>query len=406
MLRILHTSDWHLGHKLLNQERREEHQLALDWLLETIQKESVDVLLVAGDIFDTGNPPNYARQLYFDFLVRLRATGCRHVVVTGGNHDSPSMLDAPRALLSHLNIHVRGAATEDPADELVLLRDAAGAPEALVAAVPFLRDRDLRYSQAGETSDERRRKVQEGIRRHYQEVGHLAEALSLPSDLPLIAMGHLYAEGAIASAAQDNIYTGDRENIQAKEFPSCFHYVALGHIHRAQTVGDSPHVRYSGSLIPLDFSETKDDKSVYCLDFRGAELAQLRALPVPTFRRLKSIRGPREKVEAALRRFTAKERNLTPWVDIVVDTDRPLPHLHEELRTLVADQDVQLLAVRLDRQYETGQTLADLPDLESTDVEEVFRRRCAGQGELPEAEWQELLADFRELREWMEDSAG
>lgn len=405
MLRILHTSDWHLGHKLLNQERREEHELALNWLLQTIQRSAVDVLLIAGDIFDTGNPPNYARQLYFDFLVRLRETGCRHVVITGGNHDSPSMLDAPRALLSHLNIHVRGAATEDPAEELVLLRDAEGEPEALVAAVPFLRDRDLRYSQAGETSEERRRKVRAGIRQHYATVGELARACPYPPTLPLLAMGHLYAGGAEASAPQDNIYTGDRENIQASEFPDCFHYVALGHIHRAQPVGGCRHIRYSGSLIPLDFSETKDDKTVCLLEFQGAELTGIQPLPVPVFRRLKSIRGPLEKVEASLQRFSAKERLLSPWIDVVVETDRPLPHLHEHLRTLVADRDLQLLAVRLDRQYETGQTLADLPDLESTDVEEVFRRRCAGDGDLPESEWKELLADFRELREWMGDSA-
>jgi exonuclease SbcD len=390
---------------LLNQERTDEHRRALDWLLDTIREQAVDVLLVAGDIFDTGNPPNYARQLYFDFLVRLRGTGCRHVVITGGNHDSPAMLDAPRALLSHLNIHVRGAATEDPADELVVLRAADGTPEAIVAAVPFLRDRDLRYSQAGETSEDRRQKIQEGIREHYATLGRLVTAQEFPADRPRIAMGHLYAAGAVASAVQDNIYIGDRENIQAGEFPACFDYVALGHIHRAQSVGEAEHVRYSGSLIPLDFSETKDDKCVVLLEWQGAELKAVRPLPVPTFRRLKSIRGPREKVEAALRRFVVKARELTPWVDVVVETDRPLPHLPEALRTLVADHDVQLLAVRLDRQYDPGPTLADLPDLESTDVEEVFRRRCAGQGELPAAEWQELLADFRELREWMEENS-
>jgi hypothetical protein len=115
---------------------------------------------------------------------------------------------------------------------------------------------------------------------------------------------------------------------------------------------------------------------------------------------LKAIRGSQEYVEASLTRFATKDRELTPWIDVVVETDRPLPHLHEQLRTLVADQDLQLLAVRLDRQYDTGQTLADLPDLESTSVEEVFRRRCTGAGELSEAEWTELLADFRELREW------
>ncbi|MEL7220922.1 MAG: exonuclease subunit SbcD, partial [Bacteroidota bacterium] len=107
-MKVLHTSDWHLGQKLLQLDRQEEFALALDWLLEVIIAEQIDVLLVSGDIFDIGNPPNQSRELYYNFLRRLLNSECRHVVITGGNHDSPAMLNAPRELLAAFNIHIVG----------------------------------------------------------------------------------------------------------------------------------------------------------------------------------------------------------------------------------------------------------------------------------------------------------
>ena len=121
-MKIIHTSDWHLGQKFLYNDREAEHQMALDWLLDTITQNEVDGLVVAGDIFDIGNPPNYARRMYYRFLTQLIHTSCRHVLITGGNHDSPAMLNAPRELLQALNIHVVGAATENLEDELEIGR--------------------------------------------------------------------------------------------------------------------------------------------------------------------------------------------------------------------------------------------------------------------------------------------
>ncbi|NRA49197.1 MAG: exonuclease subunit SbcD, partial [Phaeodactylibacter sp.] len=256
-MKIIHTSDWHLGQKLLHNDREQEHRLALQWLLETIRKEKADGLIVAGDIFDIGNPPNYARSLYYQFLRNLLNTECRHVVITGGNHDSPAMLNAPRELLQALNVHVIGAAGEGPEDEVVVWKSPEDEIEAVIAAVPFLRDRDLRYSVAGETGLERVAQIKTGIRKHYDRVAdHIAGHYDIAS-VPVICTGHLYASGASASGKQDNIYIGNTENIDAQHFPDLFDYVALGHIHRAQKVGGLEHVRYSGSLIPLSFSETQ-----------------------------------------------------------------------------------------------------------------------------------------------------
>lgn len=402
-MKILHTSDWHLGQRFLFNDREQEHQRALNWLADTIHSQEVDALIVAGDIFDINNPPNYARTMYYRFLTGLLGTNCRHIVITGGNHDSPSMLNAPRELLRLLNIHVVGAATENLEDEIIELKDKDGNPELVVAAVPFLRDRDLRFSQAGEGSFERLQRVREGMAEHYRQIGEMVEKYR-EAKIPLMATGHLYASGASASDKQDNIYAGDVENIDAEQFPSIFHYIALGHIHRPQTVGNREHIRYSGSLLPLSFSETIDDKSVYLLHFQSDQLLEIETLPVPVFRRLKSISGSLQEVKESLRRFDQKGgRDLTPWVEVIVATDKLIPRLDLQLRDFTKDMDLQLLKIKIERQGEllrkSSSDAVNLDDLE--DVESVFRKKCMRFGSPPE-QMDELLKSFKELRESMD----
>ena len=398
-MKIIHTSDWHLGQKFLSQDRAEEHELALSWLLQAIQQQQATMLVVAGDIFDIGNPPNYARRMYYRFLTSLLGTSCRHVIITGGNHDSPAMLNAPRELLQALNIHVVGAAAEDLAEELVECRSPEGKLEAVVAAVPFLRDRDLHASISGEGGMERVERVSEGIRRHYEAIAALLAGRYPAANIPIIATGHLYATGALASAKQDNIYIGNTENIAADQFPAIFDYVALGHIHRPQAVGGLEHVRYSGSLIPLSFSETKDDKSVYLLEFEGKTLKAIRPLGLPVFRRLKSIQGPLQKVEEDLLRFAAKERDgLRPWVEAIVETDRIIPQLDRRLQELTEELYLDLLKIRIAHDTHPLAAQSAMPELGDLDETEVFAMKCHSLGSPPE-EMEELMAAFRELRE-------
>ncbi|MCB0630498.1 MAG: exonuclease SbcCD subunit D C-terminal domain-containing protein [Saprospiraceae bacterium] len=398
-MKILHTSDWHLGQRFLFNDREEEHQRALDWLADTIREQEVEVLVVAGDVFDINNPPNYARTMYYRFLTSLLGSCCRHIVIVGGNHDSPSMLNAPRELLRLLNIHVVGAASEDPVDEIIELEDAKGKLELVVAAVPFLRDRDLRFSQSGEGSYERLQKVREGMAEHYRRVGEMMEPYR-KNKIPLLATGHLYASGAMASGKQDNIYAGDVENIEADQFPDVFHYIALGHIHRPQLIDGQQHIRYSGSLIPLSFSETKDDKSVFILYFQKDQLMEVETVMVPVFRRLKSISGTLQEVKESLRRFSEKgDRDLTPWVEVIVQTDRLIPRLDLTLRDFTRDMDLRLLKIKIERSGELLKKqqaeLVNLSDLE--DVESVFKKKCLRFGSPPE-QMDDLLDAFRELK--------
>jgi len=404
-MRILHTSDWHLGQKFLHNDRETEHRLALDWLQRCIETNKVDALIVAGDIFDVGNPPNYALQLYYRFLTGLLGTSCRNIVITGGNHDSPSTLDAPRELLQALNIQVMGATPENPEDALIELKDEQGRLLAVVAAVPFLRDRDLRQGGNAESGFDRVARVREGIVRHFQQLATCAEPYR-QYKIPILATGHLYAFGAASSEKQDNIYLGDVANIEARQFPAIFDYVALGHIHRAQAVGDAAHIRYSGSLLPLSFSEVKDDKSVSLLDFEGQKLTDIQQIPVPVFRRLKTIQGDLEGVKDSLQRFAERPHgSLTPWVEVMIETGEYVPQMDMQLRDFAAGMDLELLKIRVNR---TGGSQDSDPEamnisLEDLEITDVFKKRCE-QFNIPEAESSALMETFLELRQWMQEN--
>lgn len=402
-MKIIHTSDWHLGQKFLFNDREEEHQLALDWLLESLIREKADGLIIAGDIFDIGNPPNYARRMYYQFLTRLIKTSCQHILIVGGNHDSPAMLNAPKDLLEALHIHVVGAATNNLSDEIVEWRNDDGILEAVIAAVPFLRDRDLKYSHVGESGLGRLERVRERIYQHYQDIGALIEEKYGTTEVIKIATGHLYAVGANASGKQDNIYIGDTENIAADQFPAIFDYVALGHIHRPQSIGGKEHIRYSGSIIPLSFSETKDDKSIYLLEFDKKGLQACKTISVPVFRRLKTIEGTVEEVEEKLIKFGSKKRDgLPPWVEILVETDRMIPQLDQRLRDKAAELPLEILKIRIKHQYASLSKLSITPELDELEASEVFKMKCESYGATPD-EMDELMHTFEELKDWVNE---
>ena len=399
-MRLLHTSDWHLGQKFINQGREAEHEAALEWLLETIRAKSVEVLIVAGDIFDVSNPPVTAEEQYYRFLTRLKGTCCRHVVITGGNHDSPSKLNAPRGLLRALDVHVIGSTADDLSEEIVELRDEHGEVMAIVVAVPFLRDKDFKFLIPGESFGARVKRIQAGIHRHYAAVADLAEQRldRLGRRVPVIATGHLYASGTVAAPEQANIYVGNLENIAADQFPALSDYVALGHIHRAQPIGGLDHIRYSGSLIPLSFSEVEDIKSVVLADFEpGRGLTNLRDLAVPTFRRLVTLRGPLEEIEDKLREANQPDDPLPAWVEVIVESDYAMPGLDRRLREFAADFNMELLKIRNERRFNTLEESVSVEALEDMTIEEVFLKRCAGE---TSEELENLVQTFRELRDW------
>jgi DNA repair protein SbcD/Mre11 len=397
-MRILHTSDWHLGQKLVNQSREAEQQMALEWLLSVIEAEQPDVLLVAGDVFDAHNPPQIAEEQYYSFLAKLKNTACRHVVIIGGNHDAPAKINAPKGLLRALDVHVVGGATDDIQDEIVALRDKDDRCVALIGAVPFLRDRDFQFA-AGESPAERTQRIRAGIADHYQRIAeHMAHWPDADA-VPRIAMGHLFAKGASATEEQQNIYVGDLENIAADQFSEVFDYVALGHIHRAQTIGKQLRIRYCGSLIPLSFSENKDQKGVLVADF-GADgrLATVRDVSAPDFRRLMTLRGSLSELQTKLALLSETNTPLPTWVEIVLEDATLPPGVDQLLRASIAGQPGQILKIRRSRTSLALDEQTPVEELGHLTPEEVFMQRCESKGYSPE-DTAVALQTFRELRE-------
>lgn len=401
-MNVLHTSDWHLGKRLLHHERTEEHQHFLNWLLQTIETEKIDALLVAGDIFDSGAPSNTALKQYYDFLRALYLTGCKHVIITGGNHDSISTLNAPKELLKYFNIHVIGGVPKNLEDEVIPLKNEAGETELVICAVPFLRDKDVRLSIAGETAEEREQRIKDGICNHYKALVQYIQPYKA-ANIPVVATGHLFAAGSSASDSEKEIHVGNLGQICGDQFPEEFDYIALGHLHRPQIVGGFNHVRYSGSPIPLSFSENDDRKSVLVLNFSEGKLNAIKPLEVPRQRRLVRFKGSLESVHIDLLDFENSDCPLPAWAEIQVETESFIPNLEQNLIELMGSKtDLELITCRqllirpkvtLDEQVQAELHLHDL------NPKEVFRKRC--EAEFPDLSHDDLLQAFDELLENM-----
>ena len=402
-MKVLHTSDWHLGRSLYGQKRYAEFGQFLDWLSATIVSEQIDILLVAGDIFDTSAPSNRAQSLYYQFLCRVAASSCRHIIVIAGNHDSPTFLDAPKALLRSLDVHVIGAATENIDDEILLLKDAEGCAELLVCAVPYLRDRDIRLVQAGESIADKDQNLLDGIRNHYHQIAGRADKQrqALGLDIPIIAMGHLFTAGGqtIDGDGVRELYVGSLAHVNASIFPHCIDYVALGHLHVPQKIGGSEHMRYSGSPLAMGFGEARQQKSVCLVDFSpftnvGAAKPAVELLAVPVFQQLCKVSGNWTEISSRL--LSLIDASEPVWLEVVYQGDEIISDLRERLETLTEGCDLLILRIQntrlIDRVLNASHADESLEDL---DVDDVFAR-CLAAHDVPEAQQADLLQSYQQ----------
>ncbi|TAE25854.1 MAG: exonuclease subunit SbcD [Cytophagales bacterium] len=316
-MKILHTGDWHLGKRLYKHDLRDDHELFLNWLADQIDQRAIDVLLIAGDVFDTTNPNDGSMSLYYKFLTRMLPLGI-HIIITGGNHDSATKLNAPSELLRNLNIHVVGCTTGDCADEVIRLSHKS--TDLLVAAVPYLRDTDLRQSISGQSYEERVAALRTGIRSHYERLADYC--FQHYTDVPVLAMGHLYVNGASVSDSEREIHcVGGQAAFSTEHFPGGFNYVALGHIHMPQSMGPENLVRYSGSPIPLSFSERDNAHQVLELTLDNGQLTDVSSIRVPQFRRLQHVGGTLDEVRDTLEQIIATDQ-LTTLVEVLVQEEQ------------------------------------------------------------------------------------
>ncbi|WP_283602659.1 exonuclease subunit SbcD [Serratia proteamaculans] len=397
-MRLIHTSDWHLGQYFFTKSRAAEHQAFLRWLIEQIEQQQVDALIVAGDLFDTGSPPSYARELYNRFVVELQRTGCQ-LVVLGGNHDSVATLNESRELLSCLNTTVIANAQSETEQQILVLNQRDGQPGAVLCAIPFLRPRDLLTSRAGESGVQKQQALQEAIADHYQTLYQAAcarrDALGLP--LPIVATGHLTTVGVTTSDSVRDIYIGTLDAFPAQAFPPA-DYIALGHIHRAQNVAKSEHIRYSGSPIPLSFDELGKAKSVFMVDFSAGALQQVSTLEIPSFQPMQLIKGDLAQIEQQLQQFADYQGELPVWLDIEVATQDYLSDIQRRIQLLADQLPVEVVLLRRSKeQRRQAIEQQDKETLNELSVNEVFERRLAQEPEMAEERRQRMSQMFQQV---------
>ena len=361
VMKIIHTADWHIGQRLHERSRLDEHQQFLDWLLETIQTRKVELLLVSGDIFDTSLPSAEATNLYYRFLYRLFNETDAYAVITAGNHDSPRHLEAPQEFLKMGRIYVVGLSGEAadcvfsfPPDD----------PRVMVAAVPYLSESDLRHLSY-QTEAERNERYREWMKAFYADC-----VACMPVKLPKILMGHLFVQGGKTSDSERNVQIGGATAIHAGDFPEQVNYVALGHLHRPQTIrGTDYPIRYSGSPIPLRFNEADYRKAVYLLELSDdGTLALDETIEIPVFKELCTVEGDEGSIlwEAQMGTWDGK------YIQVKLKLDKPKVGVGDEIRQAFSERGGEVLSVEVELPEATLGSQISVEDMKRP--EEIFEQ--------------------------------
>ncbi|KFE54931.1 exonuclease SbcCD subunit D C-terminal domain-containing protein [Pseudomonas syringae] len=382
-MRLFHTSDWHLGQNLHGQERDFEHASFLAWLLARLAERKPDVLLIAGDIFDTVNPTVKAQERLYDFIVNAHEQQpLLTIVMIAGNHDSGSRIELPAPLMRRLRTHALGRVlwlddgTLDVERLLLPLPDANGEIGAWCLALPFLRPAEVTGPTLGDN--------------YLRGIGQVHELLIAAANLKrrpgqaLIAISHAHmAGGSVSEDSERSLIIGNAEALPASLFGESITYVALGHLHKPQRVNGEERIRYSGSPIPLSFSEIGYQHQILEIDCEGDQLRSVETLLVPRAVNLQRI-GPAPLAELLLQLKDLPDIDLLadidrqPWLEVRVRLDEPQPDLRNQIESALEGKAVRL--VRIGAEYagkgsgEGGDNDEGLIELDQLSPQELFSR--------------------------------
>ena len=387
-LKIIHTADWHLGQSFFGYDRQPEHTAFLKWLAETVADRQIDVLLIAGDVFDVANPSASAQRQFYHFLKEINlANPGLQVVVVAGNHDSAARLEAPNPLLEELGIAVVGVVKRNELGEidfnslLIPLRHRDGSVQAYCMAVPFLRQGDY-----PPTDQKDQNTYVAGVERMYRGLYEFAMEKA-GTELPLVAMGHLHVLGAELSDddRSERVIMGGLESVTSDSFPRELAYTALGHIHKAQKVGGREEVRYSGSPLPMSFSETNYRHQVVLVTLDGRTPASIEPLIIPqtvALMRVPKVPVPPAQVLEALRALPDKPETdsacaLAPFLEVRVLLTEPAPGFRNEVEEVLANKFVRLVSIVPSYPKQAGNTeerVLSIHDLQQIDPLDMIKR--------------------------------
>ena len=380
-MHLFHTSDWHLGQSLHGQDRDFEHACFLDWLLARLGERRPDVLLIAGDIFDTVNPPVKAQERLYDFIVNAHEQQpALTIVMIAGNHDSGSRIELPAPLMRRLRTHALGRVVWlddgqlDSERLLIPLQDADGEVAGWCLALPFLRPAEVTGATLGDD-------YLKGIAHVHERLIAAAEAKRQPGQA-LIAVSHAHmAGGSVSVDSERSLIIGSAEALPASLFGEAISYVALGHLHKPQQVNGETRIRYSGSPIPLSFSEIDYPHQILEIRCEGEQLLSVEPLLIP--RAVDLIRlGPAPLAEVLAKLADLSEVDLLadlthqPWLEVRVILDEPQPDLRQQIETALQNKAVRL--VRIGAEYAGSRGADDgdaaLIELDQLSPQELFSR--------------------------------
>jgi exonuclease SbcD len=386
-MRILHTADWHIGQTLAGYPRDHEHAKVLGALAFIAEEREADALICAGDVFDHQNPSGEAQQLFYGTLVALRqARPDMPIVIIAGNHDAAGRLEAPNALLAAMGIHIVGNVRRnngiiDGARHLVPLRSPRGEIWAHVLAVSHPTAACLPGFE-GRAPEEGASPIVAATRALYADL--LEATRNLWRGLPLIVTGHLHVSGAIESEGSERrILVGGQHAVPADVFPAEATYVALGHLHKAQSVA-AERIRYSGSILPLSASEIPYEHCATLITLNN-DVAAIEEVPID--RPVPFLRLPAGSGEMRLDDLAARLAALNvprdlpieqqPFVQIWLSRDGLQPGYRAEIDRIAAEHPVRLVDPRVARPPEARAAEGDaapLVRLAELEPEEMFRR--------------------------------
>ncbi|NWB87246.1 exonuclease SbcCD subunit D C-terminal domain-containing protein [Pseudomonas gingeri] len=382
-MRLFHTSDWHLGQNLHGQERDFEHACFLTWLLAQLKQQQPDVLLIAGDIFDTVNPPVKAQERLYDFIVSAHEQQpLLTIVMIAGNHDSGSRIELPAPLMRRLRTHAVGRVLwlddgELDSERLLLPLPAAnGEIAAWCLALPFLRPAEVTGTQLGDH-------YLKGIGEVHRRLIAAANAKRQPGQA-LVAISHAHmAGGSVSEDSERSLIIGSAEALPASLFDASISYVALGHLHKPQKVNGEERIRYCGSPIPLSFSEIAYQHQILDIVLDGETLVSVDSRLIPRAVNLQRL-GPAPFAEILEQLAQLPDVDLLadlqrqPWLEVRVRLDEPQPDLRQQVETALQGKAVRL--VRIAAEYagsNGGESETDnerLIDLDQLSPQELFSR--------------------------------
>lgn len=391
-MKVLHTADWHIGQLFYEYDRTYEHEQFLEWLLQTLAAEHIDILLISGDVFDISNPSAASTRLFYHFLNQAtRLIPDLQVIITAGNHDSPTRLEAPRPLLESSNIHIIGTVEKDQSGQIdygklsIPIRDQNKQIIAWCLAVPYLRAGDYPGPEKDENGQMSGHTYTQGVVQFYkQAVDHILQYKA--KDQSVIALGHLHAAQAEITDMDNSerAIMGGIECIPVDAFHPGLCYVALGHIHKAQKIGGKEHIRYSGSPIPLSFSEQnyKHQVLVFELDKKG--VGAVGAIEIPLSVPLLRIPKKHLPLPAAMQELeklpdTNRENpdEHPPYLEVRILLDEPRPGLRHQIDKALENKNIRL--AKIDVKYPAknsvaGSETAPEEQLSALGPQEIFER--------------------------------